>query len=148
MEKNLVPPTDEFIKTLADKQGLEYNLGKKGADRFYAENGSPIYPPNDGAIGNIKIITLRAGSQLVDRYGRTTGNFVSHQGTPQEQRSLSQDAKKQKVRVYRIVKDIENVGEGVIAPWFGDPGGGIQYKLPKSVKELSDYLERVIKNDF
>ena len=147
MEKNLIPPTDEFIKALADKMGKEYNLGKKGIDRFYTEDGSPIYPPNDGAVGDIKIITLRAGSQLVDRYGRSNGCFVSPQGTPIEQRSLSKEAKTQKNRVYRIVKDVENVEVGIVAPWFGDTGGAIQYKLPKPVNELSNYLERVIGND-
>lgn len=36
-----------------------------------------------------------------------------------------------------IVKsDIKNVESGIIAAWFGLPGGGIQYKLPQMVSDL------------
>ena len=37
MEKNLAPPTDEYLKSraLALRDDLHYTIGKKGADRFY-----------------------------------------------------------------------------------------------------------------
>ncbi len=45
------PLTDEFIKSIAENQGRAYTVGKIGEDRFYDDNGDPIYPLNNGAIG-------------------------------------------------------------------------------------------------
>lgn len=145
MVENLLPPTDEFIESIAKMYGMTYTKGKKGEDRFYSDDGAPIYPLNDGAVGDVKVITLKAGSGLVDRYGRSSGRYLSPEGTPIEQRSLSKDAKKQTYHVYKVIRDIENVEEGLIAPWFNDPGGGIQYRLPKTIDELSGYLKEVDK---
>ena len=39
--------------------------------------------------------------------------------------------------VFEVVKPIE-VKSGVVAPWFNQQGGGIQYQLPKTVDELLD----------
>ena len=36
--------------------------------------------------------------------------------------------------IYEVVKPIDAEG-GPAAPWFGQPGGGIQYELPTSVKD-------------
>ena len=41
----------------------------------------------------------------------------------------------QSYSVFEIVKPIE-VQAGKIAPWFNQPGGGIQYMLPDTVDEL------------
>lgn len=148
-EKNLIPPTDKFIKSIADKYGVEYNIGKIGADRFYDENGDPIYPPNGGFVGTPKIVTLKAGTKLVDRYGRDSGSFVSPVNTPLEARALPKmdAAKLKEYHVYEIIKDVENVQAGITAPWFGEVGGGTQYKLPKAIKYLCDYLKEVDSND-
>lgn len=143
MEKNLFPPTDTFIASLAQKYGMTYTKGKKGEDRFYSDDGEPIYPPNDGAVGTPEIVTLKAGSVIVDRYGKYTGRYVSPKETLYENRALSRRTKKEEYHVYQIVKDIENVQKAEIAAWFGQPGGGIQYKLPKKIFELEGYLKEV-----
>ena len=143
MEKNLFPPTDAFIASLAKKYGMPYTKGKKGEDRFYSDEGEPIYPPNDGAVGTPEIVTLKAGSVIVDRYGKYTGRYVSPKETLYENRALSRRTKKEEYHVYQIVKDIENVQKAEIAAWFGQPGGGIQYKLPKKIVELEGYLKEV-----
>ena len=39
--------------------------------------------------------------------------------------------------VFEVVQPIE-VKSGVVAPWFNQQGGGIQYQLPKTVDELLD----------
>ena len=46
-----------------------------------------------------------------------------------------------------MIKPIENVEAGRIAPAFGEWGGGIQYHLPTNVKKLIEngYLEEVKK---
>ena len=145
MNKNLVPPTDEYIKTLADKQGLVYSIDKKGNERFYADDGFPIYPPNDGFVGRPEKVTLKAGGQLVDRYGHPFGSYVCEEGTGYSQRALPKGTKERGYTVFAIEKDIEDVLEGEIAPWFGEVGGGIQYKLPHDTEFLLDegYLKKV-----
>lgn len=143
LEKNLFPPTDAFIASLAQKYGMTYTKGKKGEDRFYSDDGEPIYQPNDGAVGTPEIVTLKAGSVIVDRYGKYTGRYVSPKETLCENRALSRRTKKEEYYVYQIVKDIENVQKAEIAAWFGQPGGGIQYKLPKKIFELEGYLKEV-----
>lgn len=40
-------------------------------------------------------------------------------------------------RVYEVVQELPVQG-GIAAPWFGQPGGGVQYKLPSSVADLID----------
>ena len=143
LEKNLFLPTDTFIASLAQKHGMPYTKGKKGEERFYSDDGEPIYPPNDGAVGTPEIVTLKAGSVIVDRYGKYTGRYVSPKETLCENRALSRRTKKEEYYVYQIVKDIENVQKAEIVAWFGQPGGGIQYKLPKKIFELEGYLKEV-----
>lgn len=143
MEKNLFPPTDTFIASLAQKYGMPYTKGKKGEERFYSDKGKPIYPPNDGAVGTPKTITLKAGSVIVDRYGRETGQYLSPMGTPYEKRSLPRGSKEREYHIYQVIKDIGNVQEAEIGAWFGQPGGGVQYKLPKRIVELGGYLKEV-----
>ena len=58
MYYNFAPPTDEFIAGLAAEQGVAYTPGKKGEARFYADDGRPIYPSNDGAVGLIVTVTI------------------------------------------------------------------------------------------
>ena len=45
--------------------------------------------------------------------------------------------------VFVIKKDIKDVLSGVAATWFGEPGGGTQYKLPLGTRQLlkEGYLE-------
>ena len=147
MRKNLIPPSDEFIKKLADKNNLVYTIGKGGDERFYADDGTPIYPSNDGAVGKKKIITLKAGEKILTRYGYETGRFVSPIGTSFEERALPRTTDKNNYHEYVVTKDIERVISGTIAPWFGQKGGGIQYKLPDSIENLKDFLQEVTEND-
>ncbi|MGB9780294.1 TNT domain-containing protein, partial [Caldanaerobacter sp.] len=37
--------------------------------------------------------------------------------------------------VYEVIKPFEAL-EGKTASWFNQPGGGIQYKMPKTIEEL------------
>ena len=141
LEKNLFLPTDTFIASLAQKHGMPYTKGKKGEERFYSDDGRPIYPPNDGAVGTPKTITLKAGT-IIDRYGWPNGSYASPKGVSYENRALSRTTT-QAYYVYQVVKDIENVQAAEVASWFGQPGGGIQYKLPKKISELEGYLVEV-----
>lgn len=82
---------------------------------------------------------------LIDRYGAEHGRFVAIQGIPFESRAMFPSASTKPYTIYRIVKPIDAIG-GEIAPWFNKPGGGIQFSLSNSVKELveSGHLERIV----
>ncbi len=133
--KNLIPPTDDFIKSIAEKRGKPYTVGKEGEDRFYDDNGAPIYPPNNGAVGKKEEITLQLGT-LISRYGEETGRFAAPQKTAIEERSLSKELRdKGEYHVYIAVSTVKCFA-GTVAPWFGQKGGGIQYRFEKRVREL------------
>ncbi len=135
------------MKTIADKYKLPYTIGKKGNERFYADNGRPIYPENDGAIGEMKRVILKAGT-IVDRYGDSKGTFVSPTGVQLESRALPRIAIHAEYHKYKIEKDFVCL-TGKVAPWFGEKGRGTQYKLEQRVQELLDngYIEEVNDND-
>ena len=72
---------------------------------------------------------------LIDRYGEGTGYYTSPFGTPYSERSLAPNTDKRPYTVYEVVKPIQVEG-GKIAPWFDEPGGGIQYIMPESLDQL------------
>ena len=103
------------------------------------------YAPNNGFVaGTEHTETLEAGT-LIDRYGPSSGEFTAPIGTPYEQRSLPYHKNPYAYHVYRVIKPIEQVQTGAIAPGFDQPGGGIQHHLPMTVGDLlGEYLEEVI----
>jgi len=137
MYYNFAPPTDEFIAELAAEQGVAYTMGKEGEARFYADDGRPIYPTNDGAVGVIVTITLPAGDVLT-RYGRPTGRYVSPDGMTFDERALPSSTSEGDFHIYIVERSIDGVEKGKIAPWFGRAGGGIQYKLPDRIVNLME----------
>ena len=137
MYYNFAPPTDAFIAELAAEQGVAYTPGKKGEARFYADDGRPIYPSNDGAVGVIVTVTLPAGDVLT-RYGNPNGRYVSPDGMTFEQRALPSTTSEGDFHVYCVERPIDGVQKGKIAPWFGRTGGGIQYKLPDRIVNLME----------
>jgi SPP1 gp7 family putative phage head morphogenesis protein len=142
MEYNLAPPTDEFIKSIAEKYKKAYTIGKKGVDRFYDDDGKPIYPLNNGGIGKAKRNTLKIGT-FIDRYGYNGGKYVSPRGIEFTKRALSRKTDMENYHVFKVIKDIE-VEYSIIAPWFGEEGLGVQYKFDKVIEELlNDFLEEV-----
>jgi len=107
------------------------------------EAGNIKWPPNNGFDGTPTTKTLKPGT-IVDRYGGETGKFVSPKGTPYTNRSLPPGSDARPYNVYEVVKPID-VQSGKIAPWFDQPGGGIQYQFPQSIEELirSGHLRRL-----
>ncbi|KAK4188465.1 hypothetical protein QBC35DRAFT_496403 [Podospora australis] len=96
-------------------------------------------------------VTLVKGT-LIDRFGGPGGDFVSPAGSPYMQRALppmnlnTPDEDPQahfNYHLYRVLKPL-TVTSGPIAPWFGQPGNGVQYHLPQSVGALvvAEILER------
>lgn len=102
-----------------------------------------VWPPNRGFAGTPAQATLRPGA-IVDRYGGSSGTFLAPEATPFAMRSLPASSATKPLNVYKVLKPIE-VDAGKVAPWFGQPGGGMQYDLPKTVQELieSGHLEKI-----
>jgi hypothetical protein len=112
--------------------------------RFYnATAGSWIYPPDNGyllAPGGQPIefqLTLIPG-QSIDRFGSEFGSFLAPAGLPYAQRSIppqsldSTPAAACNYHDYRVLLPFR-VDAGPIAPWFAQPGGGLQYQLDSSL---------------
>ena len=79
---------------------------------------------------------LQPGTRI-DRYESDFGSFTSPEGIPYEMRAVAPGTKLKPYSVFEVVEPI-NVKAGKIAPWFDEPGGGIQYLLPDTVDELLD----------
>jgi len=98
-----------------------------------------VYPPDNGFTRDrsgapiIWIATLERGEQ-VDRYGSVYGAFLAPAGTGYAARAIppsnldSTPAGSCNYHDYTVVKAFR-VDAGRIAPWFAQPGGGVQFML-------------------
>lgn len=123
-----------------------YSQYKKVYDnpKYYNQDTGEInWPRNSGFAGIPKKTTLKRGERI-DRYGLDSGTFTSPEGTDYHMRSVAPGTNLRPHSIFQVMVPI-NVKEGKIAPWFDEPGGGIQYKMPKSIKDLlkDNVLKRV-----
>ena len=86
-------------------------------------------------------IVLKAGT-IVDRYGNQNGNFLSPDGLEKAKRALAYANEKKTRTRYRVKRDVL-VDRGIVLPWFGQAGGGEQYKPSAYVKDLPDDFEEL-----
>lgn len=101
---------------------------------FEKDNLNGEYPPADGFI-SVDTITL-ADDTKIDRYGSLWGTFVAPTGTPFGQRALPASSLSRTYYQFEVTKDIPGVLKGQAIPWFNQPGEGIQYMMPRSMKDL------------
>jgi len=94
------------------------------------------FPQRDGFAGRPKAIVLRAGT-VIDRFGQPTGNFLAPADASYMGRAVPYDRLKMPYYRYKVVKPLR-VQAGKAAPWFDQPGGGMQYKTRKRVQALVD----------
>ncbi|MBO6119576.1 MAG: TNT domain-containing protein [Lachnospiraceae bacterium] len=111
----------------------------KGKADFYAGPSGNVYihgkyPDKDGALGDWETTRLELGT-IIDRYGSSDGKYFSPIGTPIEQRSLAPWADISQYHKYEVIEEID-VESSIIAPYFDQPGGGIQYKSNNSAVDL------------
>ena len=70
-------------------------------------------------------------------------------GTPISHRAMAPDSNFSLYNQYKVTKELP-VRKGEIAPWFDEPGGGIQYMLDpdfvKKIKEIQNTMQP--KKDF
>lgn len=105
--------------------------------------GGWIYPPDNGyVIGpNGQPVewqeTLRVG-QRIDRYGSEFGSFLAPAGSLYAERSIPPQSLDStppapcNYHDYQVLKDFA-VDAGPVAPWFAQPGYGLQYQLNASL---------------
>ncbi|MBP8261655.1 MAG: TNT domain-containing protein [Verrucomicrobia bacterium] len=99
-----------------------------------------FYPEHAGFVGATERRFLEVGERI-DRYGGSAySRFFSPQGTPAWARSLPPGIVSQPLRTFEVMKPFE-VSAGRVAPWFNQPGGGIQYVTPVT---LDIFLKRGI----
>jgi RHS repeat-associated protein len=95
----------------------------------------PNWPLDDGFEPGTKMIERLEPGQRIDRFGPERGVYTSPIGTPYENRALLPGTNTQPYGVYEVVEPLEVVS-GRATPWFGEPGGGIQYLMPDSISNL------------
>lgn len=129
------PPTDElYIKHKSVYQNdLYYNQA----------TGQINWPSNRGFDGEPTRIILQPGTR-VDRFGYPGGTFVSPEGIPYTNRALAPGTENKPYKIYEVLKPVE-VQSGPIKPWFDEMGGGIQWEFDKSVADLLDDANGVLK---
>ena len=94
-----------------------------------------FYPGNAGFGGATERTFLMPG-QRISRYGGSGySRFFSPAGTPNWARSLPPGTVGQPLRTFEVVKPFE-VQSGTVAPWFNQPGGGMQYVTPVRLQIL------------
>jgi hypothetical protein len=107
---------------------------------WFGPNGQLRWPPGSGFATAPITITLPPGSHI-DRYGCSTGVFFSPMGTPYGARSLPYNRIAQPYTAYIVLHPLE-VEAGPAEPWFGEPGGAVQYLTKDNAAKLT--IERVI----
>ncbi len=90
----------------------------------------------DGFINGQRISTTLESGTVIDRYGSNgSGKYFSPKGTSYEQRALPPFMEEQPYTKYKVLRPLE-VEAGKIAPWFEQPGQGIQFLSKYSVDDL------------
>ena len=115
---------------------MSYTIGKQGVDRFYSDDGLEVWPYHDGAIGGMLKEVLQKGSKI-DRLRGMYGYFTTPVETSIEKRSLSRRIRTtpENYHKYVVRKDLQ-VLSGRVAPWFGETGGGWQYRMEKKYQGI------------
>ena len=96
-----------------------------GNENWPGQKGDPNI---DGFVkGEYQKTTLSPGDKI-DRFGSDYGHFFGNIGESKEMRAMSPNSDFKNYNQYEILMDLP-VLKGEIAPWFNQPGGGIQFKL-------------------
>lgn len=157
---DVAPPTTEFFDPARPELGpaalpatrpvgpllfFYRRFGGLTADAFsarYRSGNSWVYPPSDGflVIGGKAVRyrqKLAAGSRI-DRFGYSGGSYLAPAGTLFLQRALPPQnlntpvgTPQSNYHLYCVVTPFD-VDAGPTAPWFEQPGLGLQYKLDAS----------------
>ncbi|KAF5855568.1 hypothetical protein ETB97_008978 [Aspergillus alliaceus] len=126
-------------------------------DKYVPSGKKYEYPDKDGALldsAGVPVTTeytLHEGYEL-DRFGTRYGGYLAPKDTPFSWRSIPPsnlnkypDSPEYNYWVWRV-KETFNITGGPIAPWFGQPGYGLQFYHEGGLQELEGtFLELVEK---
>ncbi|MFU2164970.1 TNT domain-containing protein, partial [Streptococcus pluranimalium] len=116
-----------------------YNKYKSVYDnpKYYNQSTGAIHWPDGDGFASIPKDMILKPSTRIDRFGSDYGTFTSPEGTPYAQRAVAPGTDSRPYSVFEVLEPLTVKG-GEIAPWFDEPGGGMQYMLPDTVDELLD----------
>ena len=100
----------------------------------WVQEGAFRWPPQNGFDGAVTYLVLPAGV-LLDRFGSDQGRFFSPKGASFGARALPTVCTDLVYSVYRVHTPLP-VKIGSAAPWFDEPGGGIQVQTDASAAQL------------
>lgn len=120
------PPSEEvYLKNKKVFDNPKYYNQTTGEPIWPGQNGDPNI---DGFLnGKYEDTKLRPGEQI-DRYGGNNGTFFGDEGTSIPERAMAPNSDFSKYNKYVVAREMP-VLKGKIAPWFDQPGGGIQYQI-------------------
>ena len=95
-----------------------------------------LFPPRDGFAGRPRMLWLKPGT-LVDRFGAPTGRFLAPADASYMGRAVPYDRLKMPYFRYQVVRPLR-VAAGPAAPWFDQPGRGMQYRTAQRIQVLLD----------
>jgi hypothetical protein len=123
--------------------GVATTVGVSYAQGINPWTGNKIYPSNNGFKGQPTFIELQPG-QIIDRYGNEIGRFFAPEGTPIGSRSLHPSTNTDLYNAFEIIKPF-SVQSGIAVPFYGQPGGGVQYYSPLNTQQLINqgYIMRI-----
>ena len=132
----------------ADQKVVCKLIAEKGhwIGKYYNEDMSIIWPANHGFKKIYGKKTLVKG-EVVDRYGFSSGSYLSPVNTSYDERSLAPGTKENRRIVKYIVIEPFSVYYGSIAPWFGKPGGGIQFWLGEDIHGAEISVQQLIDDE-
>lgn len=126
----------EWVDTALATALLE-GAGAKTPDPVVLAGGRAEPLPGEPPLSllrSVRLVTLPVGLE-VDRRGGGGGNVVWAARTPWPLRSLPPEHAQRPYAAFALLRPVEAlVGEAV--PWFGQPGGGTAFVLPRSVDSL------------
>ncbi|QBD83676.1 DUF4237 domain-containing protein [Ktedonosporobacter rubrisoli] len=93
------------------------------------------------------IVEIPVGTEI-DRFGNPSGCVTYEARTLYAHRSLPPDWLKNPYHIYRVVRSFR-VLRGTAVSWFGQPGGGTAFVLPRAIEELlaDNSLVEVMEDD-
>ena len=119
------PSEDVYLKNKKVFDNPKYYNQTTGEPIWPGQNGDPNI---DGFLnGKYEDTKLRPGEQI-DRYGGNNGTFFGDEGTSIPERAMAPNSDFSKYNKYVVAREMP-VRKGKIAPWFDQPGGGIQYQI-------------------
>lgn len=104
---------------------------------------------NIEANGHYTISYVLPKDTVIIRFGSEHGQYTAPQNTSFEEVSLPYTIESLEYHEYRVIADglrVECIVEkGKVAPMFRQPGGGVQYRHPHSIRSLirDAQLERI-----